>query len=189
MNSQQRYSPGPFAPTADTVLGRGLWSFLLEEANIQAMEVATDLGAPAVAGIEEGLLRKFGEDVLDDRIKQMIGHMVRQVMEGRGFVIDQMEVRMKSVPFVKGTRYRRSDAYQVHVFRNTADGRDLCMSNSRSVRGLPDPGAGAKWRLWRSFRTALRAQVGFGVRLDEVRATIVANGYHRTRLHRFLRRA
>ena len=188
MNSQEGYSPGPFAPTADTVLGRGIWAFLLDEANIRAMEVATDLGAPAVAGIEEGLLRKFGEDVLDDRTKQMIGHMVRQVMERRGFVVDQMEVRINSIPFAKGTRYRRSDAYQVHVFRSTGDGRDLCMSDSRSLRGLPDPGSGARWRLWRSFRTALRAQIGFGVRLDEVRAAIAANGYYKTRLGRVLRR-
>lgn len=152
------------------------------------MKLATDLGFPAVAGVEEGLLRKFGEDVLDDRIKQMIGHMVRQVMERRGFVVDQTEVRMNSVPFAKGTRYRRSDAYQVHVFRNTRDGRDLCMKDSRSPQGLPDPGPGAKWRLWRSFRTPLRAQIGFGVTLDEVRASIAANGYHRTHLHRVLRR-
>ena len=39
----------------------------------------------------------------------MIEHMVRQVMERRGFVVDQMEVRMNSVPFAKGTRYRRAD--------------------------------------------------------------------------------
>jgi len=44
---------------------------------MRAMQVATDLGAPAVAGIEEGLLRDFGQGVLDDRTKQMIGHMVR----------------------------------------------------------------------------------------------------------------
>lgn len=189
MSSRERYSPGSFARIADTVVGRGLWAFLLDEQNIRAMEVATDLGAPAVAGLEEGLLRTFGEDVLDDRTKQMIGHMVRQVMERRGFVVDQMEVRMNSVPFAKGTRYRRADAYRVHVFRNTRDGRDLCMSDSRSPRGLPDPGPGGRWHLWRSFRTALRAQVGFGVGLDEVRAAIAANGYFRTRISRVLRRA
>ena len=189
MSSIEVYNPGPFGTIADTPLGKTIWAFLLEEATIRAMEVATDLGAPAVAGIEEGLLRRFGGDVLDDRIKQMIGHMVRQVMGRRGFVIDQSEVRMNSIPFAKGTRYRRSDAYQVHVFRNTRDGRELCMSDSRTPRGLPDPGPGARWRLWRSFRTRLRARVGFGVELDQVRAAIAANGHFRTRLGPVLRRA
>ncbi|MDE0000258.1 MAG: hypothetical protein OXQ89_21145 [Rhodospirillaceae bacterium] len=189
MSSQERYIPGPFAAPAATKLGRDLWAFLLDEANIRAMEVATDLGAPAVAGIEEALLRRFGEDVLDDRIKQMIGHMTRQVMERRGFVVDQMEVRLNSVPFAKATRYRRADAYRVHVFRNSRDGRDLCMADSRTPRGLPDPGPGARWRLWRSFSTKLRANVGFGVDLDEVRAEIVSKGYVRTHLPRVLRRA
>jgi len=109
-------------------------------------------------------------------------------MERRGFVVEQMEVRIGSIPFAKWTRYRRSDAYQVHVFRNTGDGRDLCMSDSRSPRGLPDPGSGARWRLWRSFKTELWAQVGFGVRLEEVRAAISKDGYFRIRLPRVLRR-
>lgn len=188
MSSGEVYRPGPFAAVAETQLGQALWEFLLEDATIRAMEVATDLGAPAVAGVEEGLLRRFGGDVLNDRIKQMLGHMVRQIMERRGYVIDQSEVRLNSIPFAKGTRYRRSDAYQVHVFRNSRDGREVCMSDSRTPRGLPDPGLGARWSLWRSFSTRLRARVGFGVELEQVRTAIVASGYFRTRLGRVLRK-
>lgn len=188
MSNGEIYRPGPFAAVAGTQLGKALWEFLLEDATIQAMEVATDLGAPAVAGIQMGLLRRFGEDVLDDRIKQMLGHMVRQIMERRGYVIDQSEVRLNSIPFAKGTRYRRSDAYQVHVFRNTGDGREVCMSDSRTPQVLPDPDPGARWRLWRSFSTPIQARIGFGVELERVRAAIAASGYFRTRVGRVLRR-
>ena len=151
-----------------------------------AMAVATDLGTPAVRGIEEALLERFGAEILDDRIKQMIGHMVRQVMERRGFIVDQMDVKLNSIPFAKATRYRKKDAYQVHVFRNTLDGRDVCMTATRKPRNLPGLERGGRWRYWRSFRTELRGRVAFGMDLREIGAGVEANGYTRTRLQEVL---
>jgi len=187
MSRTEEYNPGPFAAKAATPLGRKLWAFLNDETSVRAMEVATDLGVPAVAGIEESLLKRFRGDVLENRTKQMVGHMARQVMERQGFVVDQMEVKMNSIPFAKATRYRRTDTYQVHVFRNTSDGRDLCMTGTRSPQCLPNLGAGRRWRHWRSFRTKLRASVAFGEDLDELRGAIEQDGYRRVRLGRILR--
>ena len=188
MCGSQGYKPGSFATNAATPLGRKLWAFLNDDASVRAMEVATDLGAPAVAGIAEALLRRFRGDVLDNRTKQMVGHMARQVMERRGFVVDQKEVKMNSVPFAKATRYRRTDTYQVHVFRNTSDGRDLCMTGTRTPQCLPNMGAGGRWRYWCSFRTKLQASVAFSEDLDELRGAIEKEGYRRIRLVRILRK-
>lgn len=178
------YQPGPFTSLAATSLGRDLWVFLSEKTSVDAMELTSNLKIPAVAGIEEALLQKFGAAVLEDRVKQMIGHMVRQIMERRGFVVDQMEVKIQSIPFSKGTRYRRLDVYDVHVFRNTRDPRDLCMSNTRSPKDLPRPNGGGRWRYWRSFNTMLRGRVAFDVDLDEVRKTIEQQGYFQSHLKR-----
>jgi hypothetical protein len=183
------YQPGRFAKLAGTDLGRDLWEFIIRSEMLHAMEVASDLGQPAVAGIEEALLQKFGEAVLADRIKQMIGHMVRQVMEQTGFVVDQHDVKLNSIPFAKATRYRRPDWYTLHVFRNSADSRELCFTQSRSGEKLPTtPGLG-KWRYWNTFSTTLRGAVAFGVDPRELREEVKRQGYARRRLERALRTA
>lgn len=149
------YQPGRFASTANTPLGRRLWAFITDEVTLHAMEVASDLGQPAVAGIEEALLDEFGEDVLPDRVKQMIGHMVRQAMEREGFIVDQSDVKINSVPFSKGTRYRRPDWYPVHVFRSSANARDLCFTDTRAGEKLPSSPSGDTGHLSRRRCAAL----------------------------------
>ena len=183
----EEYQADKFASTANTPLGHQLWAFINKEATLDAMEVASDLGHPAVAGIEEKLLAEFGEKVLGDRIKQMIGHMVRQAMEREGFILDQSNVNIGSVPFSKGSRYRRPDWYQLHVFRNSADANDLCFADIRTNEKLPSLPNGAKWRYWKSFSTTLRGVIAFGISPRDVRAEVKKHGYARRRLERWPR--
>src|SRR6266403_1165846 len=183
----EEYRPGRFADIASLPLGRGLWAFVTDEDIMHAMEVASDLGQPAVAGIEEQLLERFGAEVLADRIKQMIGHMVRQAMEREGFIVDQNDVKMNSVPFSKATRYRRPDWYPVHVFRRSDDPRDLCFTDTRAGEKLPTIGSSSKWRYWSSFSTTLRGVIAFGISPREVREEVRVNGYARRRLERAVR--
>lgn len=178
------YEAGRFSTTADTPLGRELWSFLNEHETVHSMEVATDLHHPAVAGIEEALLKKFGDAVLDDRIKQMIGHMVRQVMERNGYVVDQNNVKLGSIPFSKATRYKRPEWFRLFVFRNAEDSRDLCFSDVRSGAKLPND---ATWTYWSSFATTLRGAVAFGIDPRKVRDKVRASGYARHRMERVSR--
>jgi hypothetical protein len=185
----EEYQAGRFASTADTPLGHSLWAFLTDNETVHAMEVASDLGQPAVAGIEEALLEKFGDAVLADRTKQMIGHMVRQIMEREGFIVDQNDVKINSIPFSKGTRYRRPEWYPVHVFRNSHDPRDLCFTDTRLGEKLPSPPAGAKWRYWTSFSTTLRGAVAFGISPREVREEVKKHGFARKPHKRMLRAA
>jgi len=183
------YNGGRFGSTADTPLGRKLWKVINSSEALRAMAVASDLGQPAVAGIEEMLLQNFGEEVLPDRIKQLIGHMVRQVMEREGFIVDQNDVKLNSVPFSKGTRYRRPEWYPVHVFRSSKDPRELCFTDTRAGDKLPTGPVGGKWRYWTTFSTALRGAVAFGIKPQEVREEVKKRGYARKRLERIMRAA
>jgi hypothetical protein len=78
-----------------SLLGQQLWRFMNEPISIKCMQVATYLGKPALLGIEEDLLAKFGVQERGqvteadkrqyDRLKQMLGQMARQVMEHNGY--------------------------------------------------------------------------------------------------------
>ena len=110
------YNPEKFASLYASPLGQRLWAFLTRPENVARLETASELSKPAVEGIEEQLLAEFREDVLANRVKQMVGHMVRQIMEQRDWVLDQTDVKVQSVPFSKATRYRRPDWFTFHAF-------------------------------------------------------------------------
>jgi hypothetical protein len=101
------FDAGTFRELAESELGRTLWAFLNERDNLIRMETATYLERPAVQPLSPGLLARFGEEVRQDRVKQMIGRMARQVMESRGYRIDRQNVRIPAEAnmFSSGTRY------------------------------------------------------------------------------------
>ena len=84
------YNPRPFYERVfDTPLGRNLWDFLNQPPTIAGMQDKSDLRRPAVEFLEEKLPRRLRREVAGDSevnfIKQMIGNMVRQVLEGKGY--------------------------------------------------------------------------------------------------------
>lgn len=184
--SNDEYAAGTFRSLADTALGRDLWQFLTEELTVARLETATDLAKPAVFGIEEQLLQRFGNVVADDRVKQMIGHMVRQIMESKGYRIDRRDVTIASALFSKGTRYGRPDWQRLQVFRNGSNARELCFADRRDTSKLPPPENGGKWRFWASFASILRGQIAYGVDVHAVRQEVAAKGYALRTLERIL---
>ena len=101
------FDAGTFRELAGSPLGEGLWTFLNDHDTLVRMETATDLERPAVEPLSPELLRRFGDGVRQDRVKQMIGRMVRQILEGRGYRIDRQNVRISAPTniFASGTRY------------------------------------------------------------------------------------
>ena len=181
------YQAGPFQALANMKLGKALWTFLNEEETVTRMDTATDLGNPAVAGIEQPLLERFEGEVVGDRVKQMIGHMVRQVMEAEGYEIEKQNVTISSALFLKGTRYRRPEWQRLQVFRNSKNARELCFAGSRDVDSLPPPAGGGKWRFWASFATILRGHIVYGIDVREVRKEVADKGFALRPLKRMLR--
>ena len=89
-----------------TEQGQKLWQFLNTEKSIIQMKTASDLNKPALLGIEKDLLRsglmQTKEQIenlkidgkIYDRTKQMLGAMVRQVMESEGYQLHSKNMRV-----------------------------------------------------------------------------------------------
>lgn len=191
LDDEHPYEPGVFAALHNTDQGRSLWRMLNGTAAVTRMEAASDLGRPAAEAVGETLLEELGEWILEDRVKQMAGHMIRQIMERRGYVIDQQNVKIVvGPPFSRATRYVRRGERTYHVFR-ARDPRQVALTDSRSAETvIPSPEDGSTWRYDRSFVGELRGVVGFGVPdFRKAREDIARQGYHLYRQERMLRAA
>ncbi|MCK4295291.1 MAG: hypothetical protein KAX28_01375 [Candidatus Marinimicrobia bacterium] len=103
------YKAQQFSNVANTKLGNDIWNFLNQKENIIRMETASELRHPALESVAGRLLKKFGEAIKNDRIKQMTGHMVRQIMESKGFHLDAQNVKVRfGGLFTKASRYCRN---------------------------------------------------------------------------------
>lgn len=184
-----RYAPGVFASLANSQIGQRVWTFLTDPENLVRMETATALERPAVEGIEEQLLHEFGNAVLDDRTKQMLGHMVRQIMEDRGYMVAVQNVKITNGgPFSRATRYKRRDEMEYCVFKNSSEPRTLALTSDREGRRLPALDGNAHWVYWKNFRGALRARITLGIEnLAHAHAEIEQVGYYVFALPRLLR--
>ena len=104
-----KYESNHFSDLASTELGISIWSLLNKKDNIIRLETATELKRPAAEAVSTELLNAFGKEVKADRVKQMIGHMIRQIMEARNYHLDNQGVKVKTGGlFTKASRYIRS---------------------------------------------------------------------------------
>ena len=104
------YDSRNFGDLYETELGREIWHFMRRSDNVVRMAAASFLHRPAVEPLSPGLLDEFGPEVGEDRYKQMIGHMARQVMEAIGYEIEQPRRSIRITRenlFSSGSRYRR----------------------------------------------------------------------------------
>jgi hypothetical protein len=89
------FEPGPFSDVSTSPLGIAIWKFLHSDESIACLETTTFLKRPALEGLQPHLQAAFGAAIKTDRIKQMTGRMVRQVMEDLGYNLDQTDVRIR----------------------------------------------------------------------------------------------
>lgn len=186
-----KYEAGVYRDLADAPATRGLWPFLNEPESILKMELASRLGRPAVEGLEEELLERFGDTVLADRVKQMIGHMARQVMERHGWRLDAQNVKINNGgPFSRGSRYRRTQQFTLHVHQSASDAREFALTREPGDRALPRTHRGAKVR-WISrgiVKDRLRLSVLYGLHdADRVLVEVEQKGFLIVRVGRVLR--
>lgn len=115
-----KYDAWKFVQLAESDFGKKLWVFLNEYETFIRMETATRLKRPAVEGIADELIIKFNEEIKNLsnsdylRVKQMIGHMVKQVMASHNYHVFMKNVRViSSNLFSKGTRYIKGVEYEI----------------------------------------------------------------------------
>ncbi len=104
------FDAGSFSDLAETSTGKALWKFLNTEEALACLDTTTFLQRPALEGLQPQLLAKFGEEIRLDRWKQMTGRMVRQIMESRGYQLDQTGVRTRvGELFTSAARYKKKE--------------------------------------------------------------------------------
>ncbi|MBI1944517.1 MAG: hypothetical protein HYS27_02405 [Deltaproteobacteria bacterium] len=113
------YEPGPFVGVFNEKRNKGpaLLKWLTEPDNVLRMETGSELEHPAVEAIEWRVADAFPEQLRVSRalrprneVARMVGHMIRQIMEHRGFELEQEGVRLRAGfrgVFSTGARYRR----------------------------------------------------------------------------------
>jgi hypothetical protein len=85
-----------------------LWRFLNSKESLIRFDTATFLRKPALQALQQQLLEKFDARIRKDRIKQMTGRMVRQIMERNGYRLEQTGVRITDgLLFSSAARYTR----------------------------------------------------------------------------------
>lgn len=109
MLPEKNYDAGPFTDVAG-IWGERLWAFLNEPSTSAAMIDASEVGRPAAEVIASALFRRFGDDIRQDRVKQFIGFLIRQVMERSGYKHTAYGQQTQDNPvFVKASVYSRRD--------------------------------------------------------------------------------
>ena len=102
-----QYEPDRYRTTFESNHGDELFAFMTEPENLIRMETATYLSRPAIEPLSPFLVQRFGAKIAVDRMKQMMGHMVRQIMEQRGYRLEQGNVKITSPGniFSRASRY------------------------------------------------------------------------------------
>lgn len=95
-----------FTELYESEQGQEIWEFLNSIVAVERMKAVSDVGKPAVLGIDNHLINDFAmperANVTEenkarfDRLKQMIGAMVRQVMEHHGYKLHSNNVKVPS---------------------------------------------------------------------------------------------
>ena len=105
------YRAGHFERLYKSDIGQQTWAFLNLPESRTRLETASFLQRPAVEAIAPSLLQAFGPEVLGYRMKQMVGSMVRQILEAHGYRLERQHVpipRRRRVVFSSGSRYVRT---------------------------------------------------------------------------------
>lgn len=108
------YIPGSFdeGPSGEP-FGRDLWAYLVSRS--EPMMKKSNQNRPAAEAVAYELPIVFKGRRFNDEIKRMAGRMIRQIMEGHGYWLD--EGRRKDIPetknglkslFKQGSMYKKS---------------------------------------------------------------------------------
>jgi hypothetical protein len=119
-----RYDPQNFSDLYKAV-GQPIWEFMRRSDNVIRMETATFLDRAAVEPLGPFLLQEFGNDVNQDRYRQMIGHMARQIMDAIGYDLDRPSLRLTRINmFTTAAGYRPRGEARDRTMKITREQRD-----------------------------------------------------------------
>lgn len=183
------YDSGVFSNLYVTEIGSALWTYLNSPEAVAMMKAAAALDRPAVEALEEPLMERFGPRIMERRVKQMCGHMVRQVMEAEGYRVGVQNTKITNgAPFSRGTKYRKKDEIIMHSFRNATDPRLFALSSHKDGSGLPKTN-GSRWHYHQVIKGGARISLLTLTKLDAVIAAAEKDGHLLYRMDRITRAA
>ena len=118
------YDAQNFSDLYNTDLGRSIWDFMKCRDSLIRMQTATLLERAAVEPLGPELLMRYWPDIAQDRVKQMIGHMARQIMLAMGYELDTKGLRItRPGIFTTAARYRQPGQIRDKTMKITAKQR------------------------------------------------------------------
>ncbi len=98
---------------------RAIWDFLRRHDNLIRMETAVRLDRTPLEALSAQLIFEFGTNINLQIAKQMIGRMVRQIMQALGYEIERKSLRItRPCLFSRGATYRRKGQVRNRSIRN-----------------------------------------------------------------------
>ena len=113
------YRPDKFTDTFTHLDGAPVWEWLhISDIRIR-LETASTLRRPAVEAISPLLKQHYPDHINHLKFRQMVGHMVRQVMEEQGYGLQRSNVKTRQVGCVYGygNVYTKAWKWRLRAFR------------------------------------------------------------------------
>ena len=132
-----------FGSIYETEQGQKIWKFLNKPTSVDRMKAVSDVGKPALLGVEDSLIDSFQvqekasvtekDKAQFYRLKQMLGAMVRQVMEAHGYKLKASNVKVpNSKVFFSASRYTKATQPQEIA------GQELRLKSTKPRRSLAE---------------------------------------------------
>jgi hypothetical protein len=105
----RNYNAQSFKKTFASPIGQLIFHFLISLDGVKLLKLASDNKRPAAEGVADLLLLKFGIGVINKRVKQATGHMIRYVMEENGykFVKNHVPCNKNQIVYVSASLYEK----------------------------------------------------------------------------------
>lgn len=84
-----------FGDAGRTKLADQLWRFLNSEDSVIRLIVASELRHVALDGVVLALEKKFGAVLKENRVRQMVGAMVKQVLAPHGWNVAEKSIKVR----------------------------------------------------------------------------------------------
>ena len=113
---------------ASYAIEKAVWAFLTRPDNVIRMETATSVERAAVEALSDPLIAEFGIEIDQREVKQVIGHMVKQIMESLGYEAERTLRITRPGLFTSGLAFRRTGTSRDRSVPITAEDRRAWLS-------------------------------------------------------------
>jgi hypothetical protein len=187
---EPEFIPGSYLDVYDTPEGKRLWAFLIRKSSRESMQLASNLGHPALAGVAPDLLCEMRDVYLGpvkrrNRFNQLAGVMTKQIMEADGYDFRSPDAPLSGAPFSSAAKYRNRNAVHFRVYRSSINPRFVAVTLEGSAEKLPAID-GAPWKFWKTVvgtmnENALELIVAAGLQdVPEALAALKRDGVYST---------